>query len=71
MGILDQFQGFGLGRLLVETDETMVKQKGAKLRWLDARLIAVGFYKRLGFTIIGDQFEVPKVGPHYVMYKRL
>ena len=49
----------------------MVKQKGAKLLWFDARLIAVGFYKRLGFTIIGDQFEVPKVGPHYVMYKRL
>lgn len=71
MGVLDQFQGFGFGRLLVETAETMVNQKGAKLLWFDARLIAVGFYKRLGFTIIGDLFEVPKVGPHYVMYKRL
>ncbi|WP_370214973.1 GNAT family N-acetyltransferase [Mesoflavibacter profundi] len=71
MGVLEEFQGYGFGRSLVETAQTIVKQKGAKLLWFDARLIAVGFYKKLGFTIIGDQFEVPKVGPHYVMYKRL
>ena len=69
MGVLKDYQGFNFGKLLVKKAESLVKQKGAKLLWFDARLIAVGFYKKLGFVKIGEQFDIPKVGPHYVMYK--
>ena len=71
MAILKEFQGKGLGELLLKHAETLLIEKNTKIIWCNAREIAVNFYKRNGFKIIGDSFTIPKIGMHFVMYKEL
>ncbi|HEX4720086.1 MAG TPA: GNAT family N-acetyltransferase [Thermoleophilaceae bacterium] len=35
--------------------------------WCNARNAARAFYERGGFRVVSDEFEVPQIGPHYVM----
>jgi len=44
------------------------QEKRAGLIWCNARKTAVGFYQRLGFTILGEEFEFHDVGPHFRMF---
>jgi len=39
--------------------------------WCNGRSGAQGFYERHGFTPIGDVFETPGTGPHYVFWRRV
>jgi GNAT superfamily N-acetyltransferase len=39
--------------------------------WCNAREVAVRFYERNGLERIGEPFDIPGIGPHYVMiYKK-
>jgi GNAT superfamily N-acetyltransferase len=38
-----------------------------RLFWCNARLIALPFYKKLGWQIASEQFEIPTAGPHFRM----
>ncbi|WP_300566866.1 GNAT family N-acetyltransferase [Flavobacterium sp.] len=71
MAVLEHFQKMGFGNLLVEKTEEYVKLKNASFIWFNARETAVGFYQKLGYTIIGTAFEIENVGTHYVMHKTL
>lgn len=71
MAILKDYQKRGFGTLLVVKGEAIIKQKQGDLVWCNAREIAVDFYKRNGFSIIGDAFTIPKIGLHYTMFKKL
>ena len=42
-----------------------------RLLWCNARLIAVPFYQKLGWTIVSDQFDIPTAGPHHRMMRNL
>lgn len=42
-----------------------------RLFWCNARVAAAGFYERLGWRIASEIFDVPTVGPHYVMTYRM
>ena len=44
-------------------------EKNARVIWFNAREKAVPFYKKKGYTSIGDSFEIPEVGTHFVMFK--
>ena len=46
-----------------------LKKRDCDMVWCNARLIAVPFYKSVGFKIIGDLFDIAGIGPHYYMYK--
>ena len=35
--------------------------------WCDARVAAAGFYERMGFTVVTDEFDKPGIGPHVGM----
>ncbi|MDL5378052.1 GNAT family N-acetyltransferase [Exiguobacterium mexicanum] len=35
--------------------------------WCNARAIAVRFYERNGLETVGDAFDIPGIGDHYVM----
>jgi GNAT superfamily N-acetyltransferase len=37
--------------------------------WCNARVPAVGFYEKLGFERIGEQWTVPHTGPHVKMVR--
>ena len=49
----------------------ILKEKNCDTIWCNARLVAIDFYKSLGFKEIGPKFNISEIGPHYKMYKRL
>lgn len=71
MAVLPGAQGQGVGRAIVEACLAHLCSKAARRLWFNARTGAVPFYRALGFEIVGDEFDVPTVGPHYVMTRRL
>ena len=54
---------------LMEESFVLLKEKKCDILWCNARLVAVEFYKSLGFKIIGEIFDIPSIGPHYKMYR--
>lgn len=70
MAVLDHYKGKGYGKLLLETGEQLANQKQKQLIWCNARIIAKPFYDKLGYKTFGNSFEIPKVGTHFVMYKK-
>lgn len=60
-------QRTGLGRSLVLGCAAFAREKRARLLWCNARVYASGFYSKLGFEIVGKEFDIPDVGPHYRM----
>lgn len=71
MAVLPEFQKKGLGEALVKHAENDALERGGKIIWFNAREIAVAFYKKLGYEIIGEPFDIADIGKHYVMYKKL
>jgi GNAT superfamily N-acetyltransferase len=60
-------QRTGMGRALVFGCTAFARERGARLLWCNARVYASGFYSKLGFEIVGKEFDIPDVGPHYRM----
>jgi predicted GNAT family N-acyltransferase len=60
-------RGSGTGRLLVVEGLARVAARGGDLVWCDARVSAAGFYERMGFVVVTDEFEKPGIGPHVGM----
>ena len=69
MAVLENHQKKGIGAVLVLHTENLLKTEGKHLIWFNARETAVGFYKKLGYKIIGEQFEITGVGTHFLMFK--
>lgn len=67
MGVVDAYQHQGIGRVLLATAMDYAKEMGADIIWCDARAHAIRFYEKSGFKVASEEFEVPEVGPHYVM----
>jgi predicted GNAT family N-acyltransferase len=67
MATAAEAQRTGLGRALVLGCVAFAREKGARLLWCNARTYAAGFYSKLGFEIVGEEFDIPDVGPHYRM----
>ena len=71
MAVLEEFQGKGFGAELVKAAENYCINQNVDLIWFNAREKAVPFYKKLGYTSIGDSFLIPDVGIHFAMYKKI
>lgn len=71
MAVLENNQGKGFGRLLVNHSEQILMTQKIQLIWFNARENAVGFYQKMGYKIIGNAFDIPGIGIHYVMWKNL
>jgi len=65
-----ELQGGGVGKLLLQTAESFIKQNSdIKQLWCNARKIAIGFYQKQGWQIASKEFNIPGVGPHQKMTK--
>ena len=64
-------RGTGLGRSLLEACVAHVRARGGQVLWCDARLGAVGFYRRMGLGAWGDEYDVPGAGRHVLMWRRV
>lgn len=71
MAVLNKFQSKGIGKKLIQFAEKEAIENKIELIWLNARKLAVPFYENLGYQIIGNSFEVPEIGTHFVMYKKI
>ncbi|MNL10617.1 Acetyltransferase (GNAT) family protein [compost metagenome] len=64
-----QFLGKGYGSELIKFAINELRSANASYIWCDARSRAVGFYRKLGFEVISEEFEVSGIGPHFKMIK--
>ncbi len=71
MATADAVRSRGVGRALVAACLDAARESRLELLWCNARTSATGFYLKCGFQIIGPEFEIPDVGPHFRMYVRL
>jgi predicted GNAT family N-acyltransferase len=69
MAVLSECQGMGFGNVLLEEICKFAIAKNAEVLWFNARENAVKFYQNSGFSELGDSFEIPEIGTHFVMFK--
>jgi len=60
-------RGAGFGAAVLAASIDHVAAEGGTEVWCNARLPAVGFYRRAGFDVVSDEFDVEGIGPHVVM----
>lgn len=61
-------RGTGLGRDLLVACFDHIRESGGRYLWCNARSGALGFYERMGLQTVGDEFDLPEIGPHFVMW---
>ena len=64
-------RGKGVGKAIIEYALDELAKRRVELLWCDARVIACGFYENLNFEIKGEMYDVPDIGPHKLMYKKI
>jgi predicted GNAT family N-acyltransferase len=62
-------RGAGHGAAVLAASIDHVAAAGGSELWCNARMPAVGFYRRAGFEVVSDEFEVEGIGPHVVMVR--
>ena len=71
MATASNFQRKGYATDLMSESFKELKNRDCDVVWCNARLVAVDFYKYIGFKITGDLFDIAGIGPHYYMYKEI
>ena len=69
MAILIEYQGLGFGNLILKDVCKFVESNSGEILWFNARENAVKFYQNYGFSVLGDSFEIPEIGIHFVMFR--
>ncbi|WP_190128617.1 GNAT family N-acetyltransferase [Streptomyces mashuensis] len=59
-------RGRGHGAAVLRAGLDRAAEQGARLVWCNGRTSARGFYERQGFTAVGEEFDLPPIGPHHV-----
>ena len=71
MATIKEHRKKGYGKKIMSKAIEEIKKRKGNFLWCNARLVAVEFYKKLGFSSKGEQFNISDIGPHYFMYKKL
>ncbi len=67
MATAPEARGQGHGRALLEACIGHVSGSGGGELWCNARTPAAAFYRAAGFEVVGGEFEIDGIGPHFVM----
>ena len=70
MAVINDLQGKGIGRALMQFAENLARDRGYKKITMHARKNAIGFYEKMGYKKSGAEFEEITI-PHFVMEKEL
>ena len=70
MAVRNDLQGKGVGKALMQFAENLARDRGYKRITMHARKHASGFYEKMGYKKIGDEFKEITI-PHVVMEKEL
>jgi predicted GNAT family N-acyltransferase len=60
-------RGAGFGAALLAGSVEHAAAAGGSEVWCNARMPAVDFYRRAGFAVVSEEFEIDGIGPHVVM----
>jgi predicted GNAT family N-acyltransferase len=70
MAVLAERRGEGIGAIVMEHIELMASEMGLRAIHLNSQVSAIGFYERLGYTVVGEEFYEANI-PHRKMLKRI
>jgi GNAT superfamily N-acetyltransferase len=68
MATCETVRGQGLGLNLLKAAQEKAFDSGANYIWANARASAIGFYRRAGYTIGDNEFQIEGVGPHFLIF---
>lgn len=71
MATLEEVRGKGLGKQLLIEGINILRDRNVRVLWCNAREVALNFYEKLEFSVEGNSFEIPEIGKHYIMYKKI
>lgn len=71
MAVLENHQKKDIGKTLLIHCEEVCSNKDVDLIWFNARTEAIGFYEKMGYQKTGTPFEIPDVGKHIIMLKKI
>ena len=71
MAVEKEYEGNGIGRMIVNTLEQQARKKNVGIVILDAREPAVGFYQTLGYKIENKSYVLFNEIQHYRMTKQI
>jgi GNAT superfamily N-acetyltransferase len=71
MAVEPERRGTGAGTLLLRALLEQAEAAGGRRAWCIARTPAAAFYARAGFVAEGEEFVVPRLGPHVLMSRPL
>jgi GNAT superfamily N-acetyltransferase len=60
-------RGRGAGTAVLAALLDHARTEGARRVWCNVRTPARSLYERAGFRTVSDEFELPGIGPHFVM----
>ena len=71
MAVDPDYRKLGVGRRLLEEVDRVAAEAGVKILWANARKGAMGFYHRLGWKTVSEEFDIPLAGPHFKIVKTI
>jgi GNAT superfamily N-acetyltransferase len=71
MATTESARGRGTGTAILEGLLLQAREHRATRAWCNARSPARSFYERAGFHVVSEEFEIPPIGPHFVMERAL
>jgi predicted GNAT family N-acyltransferase len=67
MAVEENLRRGGTGRRLVEACIAHGKSHGGGVLWCNARENALAFYRSLGFETLRGPYDIPGIGPHFLL----
>jgi GNAT superfamily N-acetyltransferase len=61
----------GVGTAVLDAAVDYVREHNGDLLWCNARVTAIAFYQRAGFTTRGESWDEPRLGAHIAMQRRV
>jgi len=71
MAVDPAYQSHGVGKEILGDIERVAREAGVKIVWANARVPASAFYRKNGWEIVSEEFEIPTAGPHFKMVRRI
>jgi predicted GNAT family N-acyltransferase len=71
MATVEEFRGRGIGNQVLNFGIVYLRGQKVNYLWCNARKKALPFYLNMGFEVISDEFQLPGIGPHYVLYVKI
>ena len=70
MAVLNNLQGKGIGRALIQFAENIARDHGYRTMTMNARKNTIHFFEKMGYKVTSDEF-IHLTIPHFEMEKQL